>query len=259
MENNLHINEKLEKQKIAEFFAKRGTLDPDDKEKQNELVNGLIGELVMNTRFIAPVTLSGGEESREITFQMVKSPQGEQFFPVFTSSEDLEKWEGMKDSQTVQLTFDNYASMLSSNGNIGGIAINPFSDNFRVDKRLVAKWFEHKQMLVQGHANHTITNDTDYEVYALSPYPFQLSDKLCEQAKELPEVERIWLRGIKLDGNDGYLAIVDLNGDKKEVLTALGNSVRSYLNGLPIHFVVYAPGFAEQAVDKVLPIYSSKV
>lgn len=256
MEKNLHINEKLEKQKIAEFFEKRGTVDPNDKDAQNELVNDLIGELVMNTRFIAPVTLAGGEDALEITFQMVKSPQGEQFFPVFTSSEDLAKWEDMKDSQTVQPEFDDYAVMLSTNSNVGGIAVNPFSDNFRVDRRLVAQWFEQKQMIVKGHANHTITKDSKYEVYALSPYPFQLSDKLCEAAKELPEVERVWLRGIKLDGNDGYLAVVEATGDKNKLFPVLGNAVRGFLNGLPIHFVSYAPGFAEQAVEKVYPIYS---
>lgn len=257
MDNNLHKNEKLEKQKVAEFFAQRKTLDPNDEGAQSKLVNDLIGELVMNTRFIAPVTVVDGKEgSEEVTFQLIKSPQGEHFFPIFTSSDDLAQWEEVKDFQTIQLNFDNYARMLSNNGAIGGIAVNPFSDNFRVDKRLVAQWFEQKQMLLQGHASHEITKDTQYELYAPSPYPFQLSDKLCEAAKAIPEVQRMWLRGIKLNGKDGYLAVVEFDGDKNSIFTALGENAMNYLNGFPIHFVPYAPGFGEQSVENVLPIYA---
>ena len=259
MERNLYINEKLEKQKIAEFLAQRGTVARDDTEKQNELINGLIEELVMNTRFIAPVTLSGEGEGQQASFRMVKSPKGDHFFPAFTSSEDLEKWEEAKSSDTIQLSFDNYAVMLATNGSIGGMVINPFTDNFALDKRIVAQWFERKQMIVQGHANHAITKDSKYEIYALSPYPFELSDKLSEAAKELPEVERVWLRGINLDGRDGYLAVVDMTGDKQKLIPQLGDAVRGLLNGKLIHFVEYAPGFGEDAVKDVLPIYAKYV
>lgn len=259
MEKDLHVNEKLEKQKIAEFLAQRGTVSREDTQKQNELINGLINELVMNTRFIAPVTLSGEGDVQQASFRMVKSPKGDHFFPAFTSSEDLDNWDEGKASDTIQLNFDNYAVMLANNGSIGGIVINPFTDNFALDKRIVAQWYERKQMLVHGHANHTITTDSKYEIYALSPYPFELSDKLCETAKELPEAERVWLRGIKLDGKDGYLAIVDHTGDKNKLFPVLGDAVRSLLAGKLIHFVEYAPGFGEDAVKDVLPIYAKYV
>ena len=259
MERNNHINERLEKQKIAEFLAQRGTVAPEDTEKQNELVIDLINELVMNTRFIAPVNLSGEGEAMQASFRMVKSPKGELYFPVFTSSEDLDKWEDAKSSDTIQLTFDNYAVMLATDGSMGGLVINPFTDNFAIDKRIVAQWFERKQMTLQGHANHAITKDSKYEIYALSPYPFELSDKLCETAKEMPEVERVWLRGIKLDGRDAYLAVVDMTGDKQKLIPQLGEAIRSLLEGNLIHFVEYAPGFAEDAVKDVLPIYAKYV
>ena len=256
MERDLHIDERLEKQKIAEFLAQRGTVSREDTEKQNELVNGLINELVMNTRFIAPVTLSGEAEAQQASFRMVKSPKGDHFFPAFTSSEDLERWEEAKDSQTIQLTFDSYAVMLANNSSIGGLVINPFTDNFALDKRIVAKWFERKQIIVHGHANSAITKDTKYEIYAPAPYPFELSDKLSEVAKEQPEVERVWLRGIKLDGRDGYLAVVEHTGDKQKLFPVLGDAVKSLLNGMLIHFVDFAPGFGEDAVKDVVPIFA---
>lgn len=258
MEKNLHINERLEKQKVAEYFAKRGTIPADDKKAQDDLVNVLVSELVMNTVYISPVTLSGEESAREVSFRMVKSPQGENFFPVFTSSEDLEKWDEVNDADTIQLTFDDYAIMLNNNGSsLGGIAINPFSDNFRVDRRLVAQWYQSKQMTVQGHANNVITKDTKYEIYVPEPYPAELSEKLSETAKGIPEVKRLWLRGITMEGREGYLVVADFDsGDKQKLIPVLGEAGRELLGGKLLHFVTVGTPFADDAVKDLLPIYN---
>lgn len=257
MENNLHINERLKKQKVNELFERRKDIPAENSEKLNELMNSVISELVMNTRFIAPAVLhDGADGGREITFQMIKSPEGVSYFPVFTSSEDFEVWEDMKNSDTVLLNFDNYAGLVSSNKSVAGIAINPFTDNLRADRSLIAQWAERKQILANGYASHAITKETDYELYALSPYPFQLSDKLCEAAKEMPEVTRIWLRGIRLDGTDGYLAIVEFEGEREKVVKPLGEASKKYLNGKSIHFVPYAPGFGEAAAEGIQPVYA---
>lgn len=256
MENNLHINERLEKQPVAELLQKRREIAPKgDVEALNKLMDEIVAQLVMAARYIAPAVVSSGEK-QEITFQMIKSPQGVNFFPIFTSSEDLDVWEDMRDSTTVQLGFDNYAKLLAANESIGGIAVNPFTDNIRVDRRLVAQWFERKQAVIKGYTSHAITSNSKYEFYAPSPYPFQLSDKLCEKAKEIPEIQRIWLRGIKLDGNDGYLAVVEFEGETGEILPPLGETAKPYLNGLPIHFVPYNSDFGEQAVKDILPVYA---
>lgn len=258
MEYDLHINERLEKQSIAEHFARRKTLDGSDSAAQSELTSTIVSELVMNTNFIAPVELgeaTGAEQS--VTFQLIQSPQGTRFFPAFTSSEDLETWEERKDADTVQMTFDGYAELLKNNEAMGGIAVNPFTDNLRIDRRLVLQWYERKQLIVNGYASHTITNDSKYEFYELDPYPTEISDKLCETAKAYPQVKRIWLRGIKLEGADGYLAVVEVNGSHTKVFPELGNSVRDMLGGALLHLVLFGPGFGEDSVEGITPIYTT--
>ncbi|MDE6727078.1 MAG: enhanced serine sensitivity protein SseB [Oscillospiraceae bacterium] len=252
--NNMHINEKLEKQKIAELFEQRKNVDQNDPEAVNKMLNELISELVMNTKFIAPVTVEGDGDEKNVTFKLIQSPQKEKYFPIFTSSEDLAVWEDVKDMQTMLFRFDNYAQILAQNNGVSGIVVNPFTNNFPVNKQLVAQWYTQKQMLVNGHAHHAITDDSKYELYAPSPYPFQLSDKLCEAAKELPEINRLWLRGITLDGREGYLVVVDFDGDMNMTFPALGGAAKEYFT-LPVHFVPYVAGFGENAVKDVLPIY----
>lgn len=258
MEYNLHINERLEKQNVAELLEKRGELlKTDDYAAQNELMNTIVAELVMNTTFIAPVQLgenSGDEQA--LTFRLIQNPQGTRFFPAFTSSKDLETWEDLGSTDTVQMTFDGYAEIIRDNDAMGGIAVNPFSDNLTVDRRLVLNWYERKQLVVNGYSNHTITDNSHYEFFELEPYPTELSDKLCETAKAHPEITRLWLRGIRLEGADGYLAIAEVDKEPTEIFRELGGSVRELLGGAQLHIVRLGPGFGELAAEGVTPIYT---
>lgn len=252
----LHINEKLAKQPLDDLFAERREMAGKPQEEQVELLNRLINELVMNAMFIAPVTFPNGYDSGDVTFSLLRSPDDVGFFPLFTNSDELAKWNGMNDAQTVQLPFDRYADMINARDGFGGIVVNPFSDNFVVEKKIVLEWYEQKQLAVNGHASHAITKDTKYEFYVPEPYPLQVSTKLCEAAKKLPEVNRLWLRGVKLDGKDSYLAVVDFSGDRDKVLTVLGENAKDFLNGMSLHVVQLQNGFAEEAVENVLPIYT---
>lgn len=257
MENNLHLNEKLEKQKLNELFAERETVDLSNEETRTDLWNRIVGELVMNTTFISPVLIEdAGNGDQNITFRLIRSNEGEKYFPVFTSSEDLAQWKDSAEEQTVLLIFDNYAGMLSVNAECKGFVVNPFSDNFKVEKELAAEWFQQKQVLMQGHANQAITKDAKYEIYTPAPFPTTLSEKLCEAAKQLSEVRSIWLRGIILDGRDAHLAVVDYTGERNAVFSALGESARECLEEKPLYIIPFEPGFAEQAVDNEQPIYS---
>lgn len=254
MAYELHTNEKLEKQRIAEYFAQRAAIDKNDEAAMSELTNSIIGELVMNTRFIAPVelgALSGDEQS--VTFKLIQSPQGTRFFPVFTSSEDLATWEDIAGSDTVQMTFDNYAELIKNNSAMGGIAVNPFSDNLMIDRRLVLQWHERKSLIINGYASHTVTSDSRYEFIEL--FSEELRDNLIMSAKAEPKIKKIWLRGIRLEGREGYIAVVDVEGSHGEVFHELGNDARELLEDKQLHLVAYDSDFGKLAVEGVEPIY----
>lgn len=256
---NLHIDERLEKQKVNELFAERKASQPKSEEENTKMLNDIITELVMNSVFICSAKIKKEKDgSMQLTFQMIKNNEGVNYFPLFTSSEDLELWKDAKGSQTVQIGFDYFAQLLEVYKNASGIVINPFSDNLRVEKNLVEQWFRQKQIRVQGHARHTITKDTKVEFYAPTPYPFDISDKLAEKAKEIEVVKRVWLRGVKIDGVDGYAAIVEAEGSESELdnaLRTLGESCKGMLKK-PIHLVPYSSNFGKDGTKDVVPIYA---
>lgn len=268
MANNLFINRKLENPAMRELLSKRKSVDPSDKNAVNEIMGDLIGEIVMKARFLSVVKFSKKpsydvdgslilDESTNITFSMLNNSNGEQFFPVFSESAELAKWENVDAENTIQVPFDNIAMMLASNKNFSGFVLNPFSDNMTVSREIAAKWLEKKQMMVNGHAQHVISSDSKYEFHTLNPYPMLLSNKLCEAAKALP-VNALWLRGITLDGSDGYLLAVDFTGDKMSVFTELGNSAKPFLSGNSLHMIDSKEQFGKIAIEKVMPIYSKE-
>ncbi len=133
--------------------------------------------------------------------------------------------------------------------------INPFSDNMTVSREITLKWLEKKQMMVNGHAQHVISPDSKYEFHSLSPYPMLLSNKLCETAKSLP-VNKMWLRGINLEGNDGYLLVVDFTGDRMATFTELGNSAKQFLSNKSLHMIDCKEKFGKIAIENNIPIFS---
>lgn len=265
---DLYINQKLENPTMRELLAKRRSVDPSNKEEINEVMGNLISEIVMNARFLAVVKFSKEPsydidgtlilpDDANITFTMVNNNNGERFFPIFSETEELEKWKDVDASNTIQVPFNNIAMMLASNKNFSGFVLNPFSDNMTVSREIAAKWLEKKQMMLNGHAQHVISPDSKYEFHTLNPYPMLLSNKLCETAKTL-HINQMWLRGINLDGNDGYLLVVDYTGDRLATFTELGNSAKQFLGDKSLHIIDCKEQFGKLAIENNLPIYTKE-
>lgn len=257
MNDRFHINEKLERQKLDDFFAERGSMDSKNTGAVDSLLNRIIGEIVMNTMFIAPVEISDDDDgSKNMTFHLVKDDEGKNFFPLFTNSERLGHWTDMTEESTVQLNFDDYASLLRNSPECKGFVVNPFTDNFRAEREVIMQWVKQKEALVKGYVTGEITDESKYELYTPEPYPAALSDKLCEAAGNTAGINRLWLRGITLEGAKGYLVVADFDGEKEKSFPVLGEAVRDQLGGFPLHIVPFDSQFGKDAVEGISPIYS---
>ncbi len=264
--NNLYIDQKLENPELRELLSKRKKLDPSKKDDVNSVMGSLITEIVMNARFLSVVNfdnepIHGNDgaltlpNNTNINFTMLNNKNNEHFFPVFSESEELAKWTDAEIAHTIQIGFDAIAPMVASNKNCGGFVINPFSDNMTISREITLKWLEKKQMIVNGHAQHVISPESQYEFHSLSPYPMLLCNKVCEVAKKLP-VTKMWLRGLKLEGSDGYLLVVEYTGDRMATFTELGNAAKPFLSNKSLHMIDCKEPFGKIATENNIPIYS---
>lgn len=264
--NGLIINEKIScpqlKKLVGVFKEKHNT--PDGMKYFNDVAN----ELVFNANVMAPVQLSEVPENidgkiiakpgTKISFVLL-TDSDKSYLPVFTDSSEFDHWNfpGGKPEYTIGFNFEGMASLFEGNANCTGVIINPFTDNLMIQRQMLLKWNEEAQIKKHGHARHTITPDTPTEVYQLSPYPMVLSNKLCETAKDLPGVKAMWLRGIKLNGDDGLLLICDLTEDGNNgIFQALGECAKPMLEGKALHIIDANSDFGKKSTENVLPVYS---
>ena len=265
----LNINKDIDNSVLNELLAQRRTMDKNDRNTVNELSERLATEIVMKAALLGlvnfskePVKDKNGELSIEkgtnMNFMLVDSQKQGKYFPVFTDRQAIEKWGGVQNYYTVQVGFENLAGLILTGDTCNGIVLNVGTDNLIIDRNVLASWNERKQISEKGHAENVITNNTPLEIYAPNPYPLQLSNRLCETAKEISEVKNLWLRGITLNGEAGYLLVVDFSGDRHPIFAKLGEAGKTFLGKMPLHLVPFNDQFGKNAVEKVMPIYSKE-
>ncbi|MGN0703846.1 MAG: SseB family protein [Lentihominibacter sp.] len=121
--------------------------------KQNpstETTVRLLNEVV-KARLLAPVSMDRDpeydakinevvlEKDTQISFELIKSGNGDLYYPVFTDGPEMKKCEVDKDQHSLIVNFDDLAAMLLQPQNaVAGFVINPMSDNICFSTDMIA-------------------------------------------------------------------------------------------------------------------------
>ena len=239
----------------------------ETKENQTETgMNMLFEEIVMNAHFLSVIFLSELPKPNEdgtATFQknttmqmpMLSSAGGKHFYPVFTDHNELAKWKKMEKPNTLILTFDDYAAFLEKNEQAEGIVINPFSDNFVLNRKLMAHLKAQKDLRTKGVSRNKITKDTKVMVGEPKEYPTEMVEALQAHMKGVPAIERAWLRLMIKDNVQSFLVVVDFAGNREEIFGQIAAVARPYLKNIYLDMIPYQDGFGKKAVENVEPFY----
>ena len=143
----IDINRPLENPVLKELFNRIGKNQKSDLELQNKILD----EIIMRAYFLSYVFFDKPIETDEtgkgtvkedsnVSFYMISSSDGKQFYPAFTDWEELNKWNiGIDKIQTLILSFDDYAEMVLLNPDIEGFVINPFTTSFTFTREQLKK------------------------------------------------------------------------------------------------------------------------
>lgn len=239
----------------------------ETKENQTETgMNMLFEEIVMNAHFLSVIFLSELPKPNEdgtATFQknttmqmpMLSSAGGKHFYPVFTDHAELARWQKMEKPNTLILTFDDYSAFLEKNEQAEGIVINPFSDNFVLNRKLMAHLKTQKDLRTKGVSRNKITKDTKVMVGEPKEYPTEMMKALQAHMKGVPAIERAWLRLMIKDNVQSFLVVVDFAGNREEIFGQIAAVARPYLKNIYLDMIPYQDGFGEKAVENVEPFY----
>ena len=79
------------------------------------------------------------EKDTQISFELIKSGNGDLYYPVFTDGPEMKKCEIDKDQHSLIVNFDDLAAMLLQPQNaVAGFVINPMSDNICFSTEMIA-------------------------------------------------------------------------------------------------------------------------
>ena len=89
----------------------------------------VLNEIVTNAKFLIPAVvteippeeaknLKNPEHNTRIKFSMITNDKNENYFPAFTSMEELYKWQEDYNGNTLTLGFDQYAQMLAKSNDL---------------------------------------------------------------------------------------------------------------------------------------------
>ena len=79
------------------------------------------------------------EKDTQISFELIKSGNGDLYYPVFTDGPEMKKCEIDKDQHSLIVNFDDLAAMLMQPQNaVAGFVINPMSDNICFSTEMIA-------------------------------------------------------------------------------------------------------------------------
>ena len=79
------------------------------------------------------------EKDTQISFELIKSGNGDLYYPVFTDGPEMKKCEIDKDQHSLIVNFDDLAAMLLQPQNaVAGFVINPMIDNICFSTEMIA-------------------------------------------------------------------------------------------------------------------------
>ncbi len=273
MADNIRIDRELRNPKLKELLAVRmeiGKSGNKDEKKLQDTLEQIVAEIVERASFLVPAEINtepikekdGGlsiPASTDLSFTIFSLSETQKFIPIFSDNENLAHWQNKADSiHTVTMNFPSLALLLGQSSGDEGLVLNPYSDNMMIKRDMALKWYEQFQIARNGSASSVISLDKAKDVYTLNPYPFQLSNVLCEAARKTPAINAMWLRGISLNGENSYLLVVDFTGDRWKAVSPLGEAARKFLDNKPLHIVPLDEGFGGKAVQGTSPIYTKE-
>lgn len=257
---------KVDATKPLENFRLNVLLKEAKENQTQTAMSMLFEEIVMNAHFLSVVFLSElpkPDEDGKAVFRknttmqmpMVSNTGGKHFYPVFTEHNELAKWKQMEKPNTLILTFDDYVAMVEKHEEAEGIVINPFSDNFVLNRKLIAHLKTQKDLRTKGVSRDVVSKDTKVMLGEPKEYPTEMVEAMCGQMEKMPEVKRAWLRLMVKENVQSFLVVVDFSGNQEEVFGKIVAAARPCLKNRYLDMVMYGDGFGKKAVENVTPFY----
>lgn len=198
------------------------------------------------------------EPDTKFNLLMLEGAEKKRYIPLFTSMDEAQKWEDIKDLECLLLTYEQFEPWVeASRQEVQGIVIDPFGFSLPLDaefvsalKKETSKSVLREQVIQKGETisvRDPIRNIDDFK------------DSIIDVAREYKEIKRIWLkeRLVKAKPSHWFI-IVEMEPENPKLFQTIGHTCRKSAHDKEMEFVFSSIPSAKPMIENTKPIYVSE-
>lgn len=215
--------------------------------EHNECNQNLFYQAFKKSKLLLPVIL---KEENSINIIKISDERGNDYLPVFTDLENLSLYEDIGDAQVVVFTLTDFIQIINADSNIKGIAINPFSNNFIVQRKNIR--FLEEEML-------NIKSGEQLSIGLPENVPRLLENNLITYFEKNQKINSAYLLQIVRRQRDkSLLLVVDFNGGEGEFQRTVRELEMSITTEDIFEVISLDTDFSKEITEGKTPIYNKQ-
>ena len=206
----------------------------NDKESEDEFI-----KLLKSSILIIPAV--DDDKKDEFTFMLLANQNQDHYFQCYTDIDEYNKWSDAKESREFFLSFDELANIVvSSDSEIKGLVINPFSENIVLNREAVKNIFSNDKVFIEEKKE----------------CPKEIKRKMKRILEKKEAVNCAYILCIVKNNISGYLLIIDTKAKNKEKLF---NEIREEINNniekINLDIITTKYDIAKELIKDMKPFY----
>ena len=256
---------------------------------------------VVKARFLAPASFDPEPETGEdgklklqpntkVSFPEVANNEGKKYLPAFTDWKSAQKWELKEGQRLIATNFEDYAAMVLRDQDASGFVINPFEENIRIERNVIAAIKQQQAAFIKQKLTEAQKRQAEQKVQAASgqgngaagqpagqqgqsaPGQAQRTvtlsfhriekcpEKFLEEARtylKTQPVKKAYLQGLMQGDRKGCLFVLDHEGDEKALFNELAKISKPYMPGMYLYATTVNSDLGKKAINGMEPFYEA--
>lgn len=254
---------------------------------------------VVKARFLAPASFDPEPETGEdgklklqpntkVSFPEVANNEGKKYLPAFTDWKSAQKWELKEGQRLIATNFEDYAAMVLRDQDASGFVINPFEENIRIERNVIAAIKQQQAAFIKQKLAEAQKRQAEQKVQAAAgqgngaagqpagqqgqsaPGQAQRTvtlsfhriekcpEKFLEEARtylKTQPVKKAYLQGLMQGDRKGCLFVLDHEGDEKTLFNELAKISKPYMPGMYLYATTVNSDLGKKAINGMEPFY----
>lgn len=256
---------------------------------------------VVKARFLAPASFDPEPETGEdgklklqpntkVSFPEVANNEGKKYLPAFTDWKSAQKWELKEGQRLIATNFEDYAAMVLRDQDASGFVINPFEENIRIERNVIAAIKQQQAAFIKQKLAEAQKRQAEQKVQAAAgqgngaagqpagqqgqsaPGQAQRTvtlsfhriekcpEKFLEEARtylKTQPVKKAYLQGLMQGDRKGCLFVLDHEGDEKTLFNELAKISKPYMPGMYLYATTVNSDLGKKAINGMEPFYEA--